>query len=406
MDIIGKYTCFADDLQVDIDTDMPEDGIIIGSEGAISYHRCDDGISIKNSPFPESGFVITLTSAHVNVPASINGIPVVEVHQDVYPQTTHPISIEGRNLKRAFINIYQGGVERDLKQNTYSVEQLLIKMYLMGDSALKEDIFDIDLCICCKLEELYVSCKKKCAIVPLNVKNITVDAPEILIKEGKFGSNVQTICFKGNVKPFVYQGWDGDEVYTDIFCGLSKLETIEGTLGGKSGWDFHDCTSLKAVHLGNGCKSLRSFRNCRSLRDIYIPDTVENLGSYTFENCISLLSVHIPDQVSVITEGVFKNCFLLGKCFLSDNIVEIRESAFEGCSSLTRPWIPKNLQTIGKRAFYGCKSLGKITIPNEVTDIGEEAFAECPNIVIHCHKGSAAHQYAEKEGVQFELFGN
>lgn len=48
---------------------------------------------------------------------------------------------------------------------------------------------------------------------------------------------------------------------------------------------------------------------------------------------------------------MFNGCKSLKKVFLSDTIETIEDYAFAGCTSLRKPWIPKNIHQIAETAF-------------------------------------------------------
>ena len=66
--------------------------------------------------------------------------------------------------------------------------------------------------------------------------------------------------------------------------------------------------------------------------------------------------------------------------------------------------VPANIQRIGGWAFSSCRRLRHIYIPQTVFSIRPNAFKFCSaELVIHCEQGSAAHQYAIENNVNFEL---
>ena len=81
--------------------------------------------------------------------------------------------------------------------------------------------------------------------------------------------------------------------------------------------------------------------------------TVKEIKEYTFRGCRSLTSVTIPNSVTIIGSEVF-----------------------DGCSSLTSVTIPNSVTSIKDNTFSGCSSLTSVTIPNSVTSIGEYIFDE------------------------------
>ncbi len=139
-----------------------------------------------------------------------------------------------------------------------------------------------------------------------------------------------------------------------------------------------------------------------NLHRIVMPDTVEELGTYTFtasqhltyirlsenlgeippcafEGCYNLCSIKIPDNVDIIMPQAFYGCRKLEYVDMSDNIINIRESAFAYCEKLRNIYLPDSLSTIGANAFYNC-GIEKISIPSGVTALNIRAFAECADL--------------------------
>lgn len=395
--------------EVKLDCELPNFGTLKGELGDIQFSRCEDGISIHNSPLLASGFASPCSNA-VNVPAIIGEVDVVEVHQDVYLRRTeeNTISIEGRNLKRVYLTIHRESVPDNVKnpQTRLDISHAILRD--LEEKRTKGMPLEFHIVQHTRrLDTLKISCNEKCKTsgkyINQGVKLLKLDAPEVIL-DGNM-KTMETVEFSGPVYPHVYYDRYGEVSETDCFAGNGDLKAIIGTLKGKYPWNFRDCVSLKQVRLGNGCEKMADFgfANCGELEDLYVPDTVITVGRYLFCNCTLLKSVHLPQDIKIIEEGMFKGCASLKKCFLSDNLEEIQDNAFEGCSSLSDPWIPKNLRKIGTRAFYGCVSFRKITIPGSITEIQPKAFGGCPNLLLRCYPNTEAHKYALREGVQFQL---
>lgn len=73
---------------------------------------------------------------------------------------------------------------------------------------------------------------------------------------------------------------------------------------------------------------------------------------------------------------------------LPDTVVEIGEWSFHNCSGLQSITLPLNLNTIKNSAFYGCRNLPTIMIPQSVVKIEPNAFRSCPNLTIYCEAPS------------------
>jgi len=103
------------------------------------------------------------------------------------------------------------------------------------------------------------------------------------------------------------------------------------------------------------------------------------------------------------------------KIVIGKGLTSISENAFSGFLNLQEVTIQSGLKSIGKKAFYCCGNLMKITIPSSVTNIGEDClwmgmyWADDSHAVlatIYTPEGSAAHKYAEKNGIRTVLSHN
>lgn len=153
-----------------------------------------------------------------------------------------------------------------------------------------------------------------------------------------------------------------------------------------------------------------------SLTSITIPDSVTNIGNYTFSYCSDLTTITIPDSVSYIGHEIFSNCTNLtdiiveidntayqsidGVLFdksgttliqyplgnirttytIPENVIEIEMAAFSNCINLISVTIPQSVTCIRPGAFNTCSSLASITIPDSVTFIGSYAFSNCTSL--------------------------
>ena len=149
---------------------------------------------------------------------------------------------------------------------------------------------------------------------------------------------------------------------------------------------FKDCTSLKEISIPDSVASIgrNAFSGCSALSSIAIPEGITSIEDHTFSGCSALESIVIPDSVTSIGRSAFENCTSLTSIVISDGVTTIENLAFEGCTSLTSIVIPDGVTTIGNSAFEECTSLTNIVIPNGVTEIGDCTFWGCKNLTICC----------------------
>ena len=112
-----------------------------------------------------------------------------------------------------------------------------------------------------------------------------------------------------------------------------------------------------------------AFRDCTSLTEITIPDSVTSIGDGTFYGCTGLTEITIPDGATSVGFQTFSGCTSLKKITIPDSVTSIENNAFYGCASLTEIVIPDGVTKIYSGAFYKCTSMTEITIPDRVTKI-------------------------------------
>ena len=191
----------------------------------------------------------------------------------------------------------------------------------------------------------------------------------------------------------------------------SKLKTVVipanvTTIGGSA---FENCSSLATVTFekGSQLKTIAggyygAFSDCKTLKAIEIPASVETIEASAFKGCSKLTTVTFEKGSQLKTiggdgsfYGAFYGCTALTAIEIPASVETIEASAFYGCSSLTTVTFEKGsqLKTIGgghySGAFYGCTALTSIEIPASVETIEATAFKGCSKLAtVTFEKGS------------------
>jgi hypothetical protein len=99
-------------------------------------------------------------------------------------------------------------------------------------------------------------------------------------------------------------------------------------------------------------------------------------------DCKHLKSINIPATVEVIGEGAFENCRLLSEVNFAENgaLTEISNWAFYNCHELKNIVIPEGVTNIGYAAFYGCTYLKELTLPASMQSVADNGFALCEKL--------------------------
>jgi hypothetical protein len=130
----------------------------------------------------------------------------------------------------------------------------------------------------------------------------------------------------------------------------------------------------------------KAFSHIWNLTNITIGSGVTSIGDLAFNGCSYLLSISVNESnLSYISlDGILftKDRTLLiqypannpsGIYTIPDSVICIGNSAFEGCN-LTSITIPGSVTSIGESAFSQCLNLTSVTIGSGVTNIGNRAF--------------------------------
>lgn len=133
------------------------------------------------------------------------------------------------------------------------------------------------------------------------------------------------------------------------------------------------------------------------------PDTLTSIGDSSFNEASNLTSVVIPESCTYLGSGALQNCPSLKNVQINAQLTEINNQVFYNCKSLETIDLPVTVESIGRFAFSECTALKSLTIPKVTTSIASNAFRNCPNLTLYVYKDSYAHQYAEENGINYEL---
>ncbi len=186
---------------------------------------------------------------------------------------------------------------------------------------------------------------------------------------------------------------------------------------------FSNCSLITSVTISEGVTAIGPgiFKNCTSLKSVYIPASVTRYiwltsgDAIAFDGCTSLEKITVdpdntkyhsdengvlfdgstliyypagkkttnytvPDTTTVIGYEVFANCQYLETVTIPDSVTTIEAYAFYNCKNLKTVNLPESISTIFTRTFYGCSSLKNITIPYGVSEIQNSAFRGCSSL--------------------------
>lgn len=203
------------------------------------------------------------------------------------------------------------------------------------------------------------------------------DLEEYTIKDG-------TVTLADNL----FENWQGNATTFHIPASVEQI-----------GSRVFAGTQIKTLPEMPGLKRIgdEAFYQCKNLKKVTIPETVEYIGGGAFYGCSNIWSLtynainaecerlmesNIPLEKIVIGDKVRRlpNGIFSGREFtevaLPSCLERIDDYAFSGCENLTTINLSDSIRYIGYDAFYGCSSLKNIHWPLRLTTIGSRAFRQ------------------------------
>lgn len=94
-----------------------------------------------------------------------------------------------------------------------------------------------------------------------------------------------------------------------------------------------------------------AFASCYKLKDLVIPENIKQINNAAFVACINLESIELPKSINAVYMDTFYMCESLKTVKFNGDISAIGIGAFAECSSLTEFDIPDSVKYIGTNAF-------------------------------------------------------
>ena len=204
-----------------------------------------------------------------------------------------------------------------------------------------------------------------------NIKEVVIPSSIIKLENNPFSG-----CTKINLinKSEYYHIDDSviyDKDYSSVIGCLNSIDT--------------DCLVLKEVK--RICRN--SFWNCKGIRKIILPETLESIGYNPFVSCSNIEfesnsrnyvvynnALYTADKSKLVC---YPAKYAIGDIHLPDEVITLERGAFSGCDKMTSIHL-HNVTIISKTCFTNCNSLENVYCSDLVTYIGEWAFAHCTNL--------------------------
>jgi hypothetical protein len=317
------------------------------------------------------------TSDVVEVPAEIDGCPVVKIGVDEgdkyygdYELGFSFTSVKEVTVPDTVIEFGSGAFSncKKLEKITLGKNIKELSSFLFYECKnLKEIKFHS------KLEKIWDCVFKGCLSLqkiklPSSITEIGIGAfSKTGLTEFKFEKNIKYIWF---------------EVFEDT--PIKKITVSK---------DNKKYSAKNSVLYNKDKSKLYCYPNKKKAKSFTIPKTVKTIDYKAFKGNKYLKSVVISNEVTKIDDMAFSNCTKLSKVtFKNKKNIKICDWAFSNCTSLKEVTIPKNVKKIGQMAFgfYDVKDK-----ENEYKTKKIQGFT------IKGKSGSQAQKYAKKHGFKF-----
>lgn len=204
-----------------------------------------------------------------------------------------------------------------------------------------------------------------------NLKEVVIPSSIIKLENNPFSG-----CTKINLvnKSDYYHIDDSviyDKDYSSVIGCLNSINT-----------DFLVLKDVKRI-----CRN--SFWNCKGIRKIVLPKTLESIGYNPFVSCSNIEFESNSENYMVYDNALYTAdksklvCYpakyAIGNIYLPDEVITLERGAFSGCDRMTNIHL-HNVSIISKTCFTNCNSLERVYCSDLVTYIGEWAFAHCANL--------------------------
>jgi hypothetical protein len=287
----------------------------------------------------------------VNIPNSINDLPVTSIGSNAFYDCTNLTSVTMGT------NVTSIGVRAFCECTSLTSVTIPNSVTSIGDDAFG---------ICTSLTKV---------TIPASVTNIgdgpflscfSLTAITVDTNNPAYSSVAGVLFNKSQTVLIQYPAGKAGSSYTipnsvtnigdDAFVGCSLTSVTMGTNVTSIGdWAFWGCSSLTSVTMGTNVTSIgdSAFAFCTSLTSVSIPNSVTNIGEGTFYYCFSLTSVTIGNDVTSIGDYEFYYCFRLTSVTIGNGVTSIGSNAFAGCSSLTSVYFAGNAPSADSSVFSG-----------------------------------------------------
>ena len=355
---------------------------------------------IINKEIAITGLQEGLAETDIEIPETIEGIPVIEIGPKAFQSTSITDIKIGANIRKIgekafykctslskfdFSSVESIGVMAFAESGLQEVE-LPHNIKRVGDFAFKD---------CTSLQTVHWNAQTKnisqccfgnCTSLSKfdlsSVESIGESAfSESGLKEINLPHNIQKVRKEAfySCKSLKAVRWNAQtkSIPMDCFRRCSSLSEFDFSSVENIGTGAFEQSGLKEVNLSHNIQKVErnAFFGCKSLKAVHWNAQTEDIPLYCFYECSSLKQFSFSDVKYLAVEAFAHSGLTSVK--LSKGTAAA-QSCFAYCNDLKKiEWLSD--QNIKGKIFEGCKNIKEIFISDSVMDIAVDAFASSPN---------------------------
>lgn len=128
----------------------------------------------------------------------------------------------------------------------------------------------------------------------------------------------------------------------------------------------------------------QAFKSNTKMTDVYIPDSVNEIGSYSFDGCNKLVNITGGENVSIVGSYSYTRCKLLSDVPFLSHVSYIGADAFRYCKALTEIEVGTEILEegtyVGNYAFSGCDALVEATFGDNIATLSTRVLSDCDSL--------------------------
>ena len=204
-----------------------------------------------------------------------------------------------------------------------------------------------------------------------NLKQVTIPASLVKLENNPFSGCTKLGIINHSNYYHIVDKVIYDRDYSSVIGCINSIDTDELVL-----------KDVKRI-----CRN--SFWNCKGIRKIILPSTLESIGYNPFVGCSNIEFVSNSENYVVYNNALYTKdksklvCYpakyAVGEVHLPEEVITLERGAFSCCDKMTNINL-HNVAIISKTCFTNCNSLTKLYLEDIVSYVGEWAFAHCNNL--------------------------